>query len=104
MKYLKKFNEEFKSKDLDKNTLETVKYNLLFKLKEYNQSILDDLENYRIDIRTMMRELENEFTKDFIEEIGIRSFLDSLESSIKTQNRNEIIKLFKHFVGYIKNL
>ena len=69
MKYLKKFNEEFKSKDLDKNTLETVKYNLLFKLKEYNQSILDDLENYRIDIRTMMREFENEFTKDFIEEI-----------------------------------
>lgn len=106
MRYIKLF-EEFTISELDKSSLDIIKSNLLFKLREYNQSILQNLNDYKIDsiiTRSMLNEMNNEFTTEFIKEINFEKFLNDLIEPIKSKNRRDIINIFKEYVNYIKNL
>ena len=95
----KKFNEELKMYDLDENTLSQINDNLLFRLKEYRTSILLNMDK-KIDSRTILRELNKEFTKEFMDDLGLEDFLNevnnilSLEEVTKRMIRDHFKKLY----------
>ena len=83
----KKFNEEISISKLDDATLKDTKQQLMFRLGEYRTYILANI-NYngltnkieyknfdRIDIKVIMRELVNEYTQEFVNELNIEAFL-----------------------------
>ena len=105
-------SEELKIDKMDDATLEDTKSQLMFRLSEYRVYILANI-NYnmltnkieyknfdRIDIKVIMRELTNEYTAEFIEELKIEAFLrkinqilEKLLMSIIKRLKIELIKL-----------
>lgn len=88
LKY-KQFNE-IKIEDLEPINLETLKFNLLNRLKEYRTYILENIyiednkvkyKNFQnIDIESILDQLNAEFTKEFIDQLNILSFLRRIKS------------------------
>ncbi|MCK9475570.1 MAG: hypothetical protein M0R46_06620 [Candidatus Muirbacterium halophilum] len=88
LKY-KQFNE-IKIEDLEPINLETLKFNLLNRLKEYRTYILENIyiednkvkyKNFQnIDIESILNQLNAEFTKEFIDQLNILSFLRRIKS------------------------
>jgi predicted hydrocarbon binding protein len=95
----KKFNEELKISDLDENTSSQIKDNLLFRLKEYRTSILLNMDK-KIDSKTIIRELNKEFTKELCDDLELEDFLNeinnilSLEDVTKRMIRDHFKKLY----------
>ncbi len=122
-KMIKRFKsfikEELKVSQLDESTLEVLKRNLKDKLMEYKMSILSNIkidndnvkyigfEFDRIDKRTMVRELENEFTKDLVNDFKVKELLDSIEDNMSKRpiNIKPIIReLFKEYFKKLENI
>lgn len=88
LKY-KQFNE-IKIEDLEPINLQTFKFNLLNRLKEYRTYILENIyiednkvkyKNFQnIDIESILDQLNAEFTKEFIDQLNILSFLRRIKS------------------------
>lgn len=88
LKY-KQFNE-IKIEDLEPINLQTLKFNLLNRLKEYRTYILENIyiednkvkyKNFQnIDIESILDQLNAEFTKEFIDQLNILSFLRRIKS------------------------
>ena len=92
-----KFNEfiteRLKSDSMDPNTLKVLKQNLLIHLKEYKEYVLRNIfikdnqvyfENFeRIEVRIILRELHNEFTKEFIDDYKIKELLEYIDDLMK---------------------
>lgn len=88
LKY-KQFNE-IKIEDLEPINLQTLKFNLLNRLKEYRTYILENIyiednkvkyKNFQnIDIESIINQLNAEFTKEFIDQLNILSFLRRIKS------------------------
>jgi polyphosphate kinase 2 len=117
---LKKFSnflkEELWIEDMDKNSVDTLKKNLLFRLSEYRTFILSNI-NYNfetnkveykdfniIDIKVMIRELTNEFTQEVIEELNIEAFLRKLNQILELKKRNTKRKVRETFDDYYKSI
>jgi polyphosphate kinase len=113
----KKFiNEELHIQDMDVNSLNTLKRNLLFRLGEYKTYILSNIvynletnkiqytEFDSIDTRIMMRELSNEFTEEVIEELNIEAFLRKLNQLLELKKRNTKRKVREAFDDYYKSI
>jgi hypothetical protein len=111
--------EELKVSQLDESTLEVLKRNLKDKLMEYKMSILSNIkidndnvkyigfEFDRIDKRTMVRELENEFTKDLVNDFKVKELLDNIEDNMSKRpiNIKPIIReLFKKYFKKLENI
>jgi polyphosphate kinase 2 len=113
----KKFiNEEISISKLDDETLESTKKQLMFRLGEYRTYILSNI-NYnmmtnkveykdfdRIDIKVIMRELINEYTQEFIEELNIESFLRKINQILDLRKRNTKRKVRESFDEYYKTI
>ena len=92
-----KFNEfiteRLKQDSMDPNTLKVLNQNLLIHLKEYKEYVLRNIfikdnqvyfENFeRIEVRIILRELHNEFTKEFIESYKIKELLEYIDDLMK---------------------
>jgi|TARA_R110002167_G_scaffold179754_6_gene379523 hypothetical protein len=92
-----KFNEfiteRLKQDSIDSNTLKVLKQNLLIHLKEYKEYVLRNIfikdnqvyfENFeRIEVRIILRELHNEFTKEFIDDYKIKELLEYIDDLMK---------------------
>jgi polyphosphate kinase 2 len=113
----KKFiNEELHIQDMDVNSLNTLKRNLLFRLGEYKTYILSNIvynletnkieynEFDSIDTRIMMRELSNEFTEEVIEELNIEAFLRKLNQLLELKKRNTKRKVREAFDDYYRSI
>jgi len=113
----KKFiNEELHIQDMDVNSLNTLKRNLLFRLGEYKTYILSNIfynletnkiqytEFDSIDTKVMMRELSNEFTEEVIEELNIEAFLRKLNQLLELKKRNTKRKVREAFDDYYKSI
>ena len=80
-------NEEISISTLDDATLKSTKENFMSVLNEYRTYILANIEynlktnkveyiNFdKIDIKVIMRELTNEFTAEFIQELNVIIFI-----------------------------
>ena len=80
-------NEELRLDKLDDKSLNQLKLNLVDRLSEYRNYILNNIvynmvtnkveykEFENIDIITILRELNNEFTDEVVQDMNIESFL-----------------------------
>lgn len=109
-----KFNEfiteRLKQDSMDSNTLKVLKQNLLIHLKEYKEYVLRNIfikdnqvyfENFeRIEVRIILRELYNEFTKEFIESYKIKELLEYIDDLMKKPDLKIKTKIREKFYFY----
>jgi polyphosphate kinase 2 len=112
----KKIVEEIWIEDMDENSLNTLKQNLIFRLGEYRTYILSNIiynfetnkVEYRsfdsIDIKVIIRELVNEFTEEVVTELNIESFLRKLNQILELKKRNTKRKVRESFDDYYKSI
>jgi polyphosphate kinase len=116
LKYLKHIKEELRISEIDDKTLDIMKSNLLFRLDEYRQSILDNI-NYNlatnkveyknfdtIQINSMMRELNNELTEDFVKDLNVEAFLRKINQIMILKKRNTKRNIRKTFDEYYHSI
>lgn len=111
-----KFNEEISITTLDEKTLKSTVDNFKFRLNEYRTYILANIEynlktnkveykNFeKIDIRVIMRELTNEFTSDFVQEVNVEAFLRKLNQILELRKRNTKRKIRESFDEYYQTI
>jgi len=117
---LKKFNqfifEDLRIEELDLENLEVMKNNFLTRLNEYRAFILSsitynsdteqlefgDLET--IDITVILRELSNEFTKEFVDELNVETFLRKINQILELKKRNTKRKMREAFDEYYSSV
>lgn len=116
LKHLKIISEELRIADVDDETLKAMKSNLLFRLGEYRDSALFNVEyneennevEYKyfdkIDIRSMMRELNNELTEEFVSDLNVHEFLTSINELMNLKEPNIKRKIRKSFEEYYKSI
>lgn len=104
--------EDLRVSDLDPESLKKLKDNFLHRLTEYRTYILSsiiydqetqqlnfgDLE--KVDIPVIMRELNNEFTPEFVEELNVETFLRKVNQILELKNRNTKRKIRETFDEY----
>lgn len=110
LKYLRSIKEELKVSDIDEKTLDAMKKNLLFRLGEYRESILSNIEynfitnkvEYKnfdtVDVKTMIRELNNELTEDFVKDLNVEAFLRKINQLMILTDIMLMMRLFKSFI------
>lgn len=115
-KFFQFINEELRIDKMDEKTLIQLKNNLLDRLGEYRNYILTNIEyniktnkieykNFEsIDIDIIIRELENEFTKEIIDDLNIVSFLRKLNQILELKRRNTKKKLREEFDVYFDSI
>lgn len=111
-----KFNEEVRIEDMDEKTLDATKKHLMFRLGEYKNYILANIvynmttnkveykDFDRIDIRVILRELSNEYTSEFIEELNIETFLRKVNQILDLKKRNTKRKVREAFDEYYQSI
>jgi len=109
-------NEEISISKLDDATLKDTKQQLMFRLGEYRTYILANIEynfttnkieykNFdRIDIKVIMRELVNEYTQEFVNELNIESFLRKINQILDLRKRNTKSKVREAFDEYYQTI
>lgn len=113
----KKFiNEEISISKLDDATLKDTKKQLMYRLGEYRTYILANIEydfttnkveykNFdRIDIKVIMRELVNEYTQEFVNELNIEAFLRKVNQILDLRKRNTKKKVREAFDEYYQTI
>jgi polyphosphate kinase 2 len=101
---------------MDDATLEDMKNQLMYRLSEYRVYILANI-NYnmltnkieykdfdRIDMKVIMRELTNEYTAEFIEELNIEAFLRKVNQILDLKKRNTKKKVRETFDEYYQTI
>ena len=109
-------NEEISISKLDEATLKATKEQLMFRLNEYRTYILANI-NYnmvtnkieyknfdRIDIKVIMRELVNEYTQEFVDELNIETFLRKVNQILDLRKRNTKRKVRESFDEYYQTI
>lgn len=108
--------EEVSIRQMDEKSLEKVKQNLLDRLNEYRTYILNNIvydlktssvsyiDFESIDVTVILRELNNEFTEEFVKEINIDPFLRKLNQILELKRRNTKKKIREAFVEYYNTL
>jgi polyphosphate kinase 2 len=109
-------NEEISISKLDDATLEDTKNQLMYRLSEYRVYILENIhyntltnkieyKNFdRIDIKVIMRELINEYTQEFIDELNIEAFLRKVNQILDLRKRNTKKKVREAFDEYYQSI
>lgn len=96
--------EELNIDKLDLRTKKEILSNLKLRLLELKSSWR--LDNYIelsiLDIRNIIRQYENEFGKDFMDNIKFKEFLE--KASTLFPNKQEVIKLINKFIQKIDSL
>ena len=108
--------EEITISELDQNSLTEIKRNFKFRLGEYKTYILSNivvdepsgeviLKNFEsIDIKVILRELNNEFTSEVVEELNVESFLRKLNQILELKKRNIKRKIREAFDEYYTSI
>ena len=109
-------SEEISISKLDSATLQDTTNQLMYRLSEYRVYILANI-NYnmltnkieykdfdRIDMKVIMRELTNEYTVEFIEELNIEAFLRKVNQILDLKKRNTKKKVREAFDEYYQTI
>lgn len=115
-RYHNYINEDLKIKDIDDKTLNTLENNFIDKLKEYKEYILSNIEvdpstnkiKYKefdkLNIDTIVRELSNEFSDDFIRDINAEAFIRKINQILILKKSNTKKKIRESFSEYNKTI
>jgi Mg/Co/Ni transporter MgtE len=115
LKFLQFIKEELKISQINDKTLDVLKQNIKDKLIEYKTYLLSNIEVTdgqvvykdfdRIEKRTIIRELNNEFTKEFIEDLKLDEFIENLDIIYSDRKnitiKKKIRKLFREYFQYL---
>jgi hypothetical protein len=106
--------ERLKKDSVDPDTLKVLKQNLLDHLKEYKEYILRNIfiekkevffsDFKSINTRIILRELNNEFTKDFVTDYKIEDLLDYINDQMKEPKLSIKKNIREKFYTYFKLL
>jgi signal recognition particle GTPase len=109
--------EELRISQTDNKTLNVLKQNIKDRLLEYKTYLLSNIEVINNEViyktfdelekRTIIRELNNEFTKELIEELNIEVLIDDLESIYSKRERyikKKIRNKFKEYFQYLESV
>jgi polyphosphate kinase 2 len=108
--------EELRIDKMDEKTILTLKQNLLIRLGEYKNYILNNIVynmktnkiEYKdfetIDIPVILRELSNEFTKEVVEDFNIDTFLRKINQILELKRRNTKRKIREEFENYFESI
>lgn len=115
LKY-KQFNE-LRIEELDPANLETIKYNLFNHLKEYRTYFLEniyienDIIKYKnfthVDIDSILSQLNTEFTKEFVDQLNMKTFLRKINFIMDSKHKNikkEIRDAFNEYQNILTRL
>lgn len=109
-------NEELRIDKLDDKSLNQLKLNLMDRLSEYRTYILNNIvynmatnkveykEFENIDIPTILRELNNEFTNEVVQDMNIETFLRKLNQILDLQKRNTKRRIREEFDEYYNSI
>lgn len=113
---MKPINEEIKINKMDEESLETLKYNLLTRLKEIKDYILSNLvynpdtnkiefkKFDKIDINTILSQLVNEFSPEVIQDLNVEAFLRKINQIFDLKRRNTKRKTREEFDIYFQSI
>lgn len=106
--------EKLKPDSIDPKTLKVLKQNLVIRLKEYKEYILSNIfieKNVvyfssfnRLNIRVMLRQLNNEFSEEFIENYKVKDLLEYIDELMKEPKTNIKSKIRDKFYSYFNLL
>lgn len=104
-------------RNLDEETLKTIKENLKYILKEYKEYMLSNIvieednviykDFNNIEYNVIMRELNNEFTKELIEELKTEELINKvrkLYSNKEKTIKKEIRKAFREYFQFLETV
>ena len=120
MKNLRKFldfiKEELRIDKMDPENIEQIKRNILIRLEEYKSSILDNIVyNFqtnkveyksfeKIEVDIIMRELNNEFTPEVVQDLNIDTLLRKINQLMELQRRDTKSNIRKQFDDFTKSI
>jgi polyphosphate kinase 2 len=120
MKNLRKFldfiKEELRIDKMDPENIEQIKRNILIRLEEYKSSILDNIVyNFqtnkveyksfeKIEVDIIMRELNNEFTPEVIQDLNIDTLLRKINQLMELKRRDTKRNIRKQFDDFTKSI
>lgn len=120
MKNLRKFldfiKEELRIDKMDPENIEQIKRNILTRLEEYKSSILDNIVyNFqtnkveyksfeKIEVDIIMRELNNEFTPEVIQDLNIDTLLRKINQLMELKRRDTKSNIRKQFDDFAKSI
>ena len=120
MKNLRKFldfiKEELRIDKMDPENIEQIKRNILIRLEEYKSSILDNIVyNFqtnkveyksfeKIEVDIIMRELNNEFTPEVVQDLNIDTLLRKINQLMELKRRDTKSNIRKQFDDFSKTI
>jgi len=120
MKNLRKFldfiKEELRIDKMDPENIEQIKRNILVRLAEYKSSILDNIvydfqtnkveykSFEKIEVDIIMRELNNEFTPEVIQDLNIDTLLRKINQLMELKRRDTKKNIRKQFDDFAKTI
>jgi len=117
LKFNQFIKEELKISQINDKTLHVLKQNIKDRLTEYktyllsNISVEDDNVIYKdfdqVEVKTILRELNNEFTPDFILELELENLLNKISDLYKQKDRyikKNIRETFRQYFKYLNNV
>ena len=120
MKNLRKFldfiKEELRIDKMDPENIEQIKRNILTRLGEYKSSILDNIVyNFqtnkveyksfeKIEVDIIMRELNNEFTPEVVQDLNIDTLLRKINQLMELKRRDTKKNIRKQFDDFSKTI
>ena len=120
MKNLRKFldfiKEELRIDKMDPENIEQIKRNILIRLEEYKSSILDNIVyNFqtnkveyksfeKIEVDIIMRELNNEFTPEVVQDLNIDTLLRKINQLMELKRRDTKSNIRKQFDDFTKSI
>lgn len=105
-------SEELNLGNMDKKTNLEIKRNLVFRLKEYKDYILSNIEltgdkpHYKnfdqVDIKVIVREISNEFGNETCDYIKLSEFFEKINSILSDKNGDVKKMIRKEFYDYLR--
>jgi polyphosphate kinase 2 len=120
MKNLRKFldfiKEELRIDKMDPENVEQIKKNILDRLAEYKRSILDNIvynlqtnkveykSFEKIEVDIIMRELNNEFTPEVVQDLNIDTLLRKINQLMELKRRDTKKNIRKQFEDFARTI
>jgi polyphosphate kinase 2 len=113
---MRRINEEIKIREMDPKSLDTLKDNLLFRLKEIKDYILSNLVYNantnkiefktfdKIDINAILAQLSNEFSEEVVQELNMEAFFRKINQIFELRKRNTKRKTREEFDIYFQSI
>jgi hypothetical protein len=116
LKFNNYIKEELNVEKMDKETSKILKKNFIYRITEYKTYILSNIyvdrgkkeveyKNFNsVDLNVILRELNNEFSKELIKKVDVNKLISGVNKIMKTKDINVKRDIRKLFEDYFKKI